>query len=128
MARPMANPIRGAKKINNTVLPIPDQSNAMGPLATKAAPIIPPINAWEELVGRPQYQVIRFHMQAAISVAAINALSTIKGSMIPFPIMPATFRGKIRKATKLKKAAQITALYGLNTRVETMVATELAAS
>ena len=67
-------------------------------------------------------------MQAAIRVAAIKALSTIKGSMIPFPIIPATLRGKITKATKLKKAAQITAVWGRSTRVETIVATELAAS
>jgi hypothetical protein len=35
---------------------------------------------------------------------------------------------KIRKATKLKQAAQTTACFGERTRVETMVETELAAS
>ncbi len=105
----MAEPIKGAKKINRTVLPIPAQSKALVPLVTSAAPIMPPIKAWEELVGRPQYQVIRFHSQAAIKVAPIKALSTIRGSMIPFPIIPATFRGKMTKAAKLKAAAQMTA-------------------
>ena len=62
-----------------------------------------------------------------ISVAAITRLSTMFGSMIPVPIVTATFRWKIRKATKLKKAAQMTAIMGVSTRVDTMVATELAA-
>ena len=39
-----------------------------------------------------------------------------------------TLSGKIRNATKLKNAAQITAACGLSTRVETTVAIELAAS
>src|SRR5262245_39493851 len=42
--------------------------------------------------------------------------------------MPATLSGKTRKAAKLKNAAQITARWGLSTRVETTVAIELAVS
>ncbi|OQC35425.1 MAG: hypothetical protein BWX66_01601 [Deltaproteobacteria bacterium ADurb.Bin058] len=50
---------------------------------------------------------------------------------MPFPIIPATLKPKtspIPTAKKLKKAAHNTASLGLNTRVETMVAIELAAS
>ncbi len=54
--------------------------------------------------------------------------STTVMSMRPLPMVLATAVPKIRKATKLKKAAQITARLGDRTRVETMVATELAAS
>ena len=34
---------------------------ASGPSATNTAPTIPPMRAWDELEGRPKYQVIRFH-------------------------------------------------------------------
>jgi hypothetical protein len=48
--------------------------------------------------------------------------------MIPVPIVAATCKPKNRKATKLKKAAQMTAVRGERTRVDTTVATEFAAS
>ncbi len=54
--------------------------------------------------------------------------STIEMSMSPVPMVWATAVPKMRKAMKLKKAAQMTACLGLRTRVETTVATELAAS
>src|SRR4029453_5636331 len=47
---------------------------------------------------------------------------------MPLPTVAATLRWKSRKAMKLKNAAQRTAACGLSTRVETTVATELAAS
>ena len=49
-------------------------------------------------------------------------------SMMPVPIVCATCNPKNRKATKLKNAAQATAYCGRSTRVETIVAIELAAS
>ena len=49
-------------------------------------------------------------------------------SIIPAPIVWATPVPKMRKAMKLKKAAQRTAWRGDRTRVETTVAMELAAS
>ena len=48
--------------------------------------------------------------------------------MMPEPTVCATLRPNTRKAMKLKKAAQMTASCGLSTRVETIVAMELAAS
>src|SRR5215470_6844377 len=47
---------------------------------------------------------------------------------MPVPMVCATCEPKTRKATKLKKAAQATAICGRSTRVDTMVAIELAAS
>jgi hypothetical protein len=47
---------------------------------------------------------------------------------MPLPTIAATFRWKMKIATKLKNAAQITAWYGRSTPVETTVAIEFAAS
>src|SRR5678815_6064068 len=47
---------------------------------------------------------------------------------MPFPTIFATATPRTNTATKLKKAAQITAIPGVRTRVETTVAIELAAS
>ena len=49
-------------------------------------------------------------------------------SIIPLPTVAATAVPKMRNAMKLKKAAQVTACLGVNTRVETIVDMELAAS
>ena len=49
-------------------------------------------------------------------------------SIIPVPTVLATAVPKANAATKLKNAAQITALPGESTRVDTTVAIELAAS
>src|SRR3990172_11930404 len=54
--------------------------------------------------------------------------STTLVSTIPLPMVLATWMPRPKAATKLKKAAQTTACKGLRTRVETIVATELAAS
>ena len=49
-------------------------------------------------------------------------------SIIPFPIVFATFVSKMKSARKLNDAAHITAVNGLSTRVPTMVAIEFALS
>ena len=53
---------------------------------------------------------------------------TTARSTMPEPTVWATAVPKPNAATKLKNAAQITALPGLSTRVETTVAIEFAAS
>ena len=40
--------------------------NDPSPALITAAPAKPPMRAWEELVGRPQYQVMRFQTMAPI--------------------------------------------------------------
>ncbi|MEY9807902.1 hypothetical protein ABIF30_007509 [Bradyrhizobium elkanii] len=92
------------------------------------APTRPPISACELDEGIPSPQVITFQTIAPTNAAKITVASTTDGSMIPVPIVLATCRPKTAKATKLKKAAQNTAYCGRSTRVETMVAIELAAS
>ena len=58
----------------------------------------------------------------------ITANVTILMSIIPEPTVLATAVPKVNAATKLKNAAQMTALPGDSTRVDTTVAIELAAS
>src|SRR6185437_3757541 len=69
-----------------------------------------------------------FQAIAAVNAAKITAASTIFGSTIPEPTVWATFSPKKRKAMKLKNAAHNTAKRGDRTRVDTIVAIELAAS
>jgi hypothetical protein len=82
----------------------------------------------EELDGIPNHQVARFQIIAAVKPLPITVKSTTCGSIIPFPMVFATWSPNTRKAIKLKKAAQITAYFGERTRVETTVAIEFAAS
>src|SRR6266496_1829614 len=82
----------------------------------------PPTSACEELVGRPNHQVMMSQAVAPSRVARRSQAVTILGSIVPFPIVEATFTPKRKAATKLKKAAQSTASLGVRTRVETTVA------
>ena len=72
--------------------------------------------------------MIRSHTIAPISPAKITEKVTTCRSTRPEPTVFATAVPKVNAATKLKNAAQMTALPGLSTRVETTVAIELAAS
>ena len=65
---------------------------------------------------------------APVSPAPITASVTMLMSTVPLPIVWATPVPNTNAATKLKNAAQMTALPGDSTRVETTVAIELAAS
>src|SRR5438445_260171 len=113
MKAPIKPPSTGERKTKRAVLPIPFHSKALHPPLANPAPMRLNVRAWEELVGSPKYQVKRFQPIAENSVAAITALSTTSGLTRPLPIVPATFRWKTAKATKLKNAAHTTALHGL---------------
>jgi fructose-specific phosphotransferase system IIC component len=63
-----------------------------------------------------------------MSPAKMTGTVSAAGSTTPVAMVAATWVPKIRNATKLKKAAQITAKRGVSTLVETTVAIELAAS
>ncbi len=80
-----------------------------GPAFATPAPISPPMRACELLDGMPKYQVMTFQAIAPIRAPKITWLSTTPGSTMPLPTVAATFSSKIRMATKLKNAAQITA-------------------
>src|SRR3954471_18187215 len=101
---------------------------ALIPTLATPAPTSPPISACELLEGMPSAQVMMFQAMAPVSAANTTRGSTISAATIPVPTVCATCAPKIRNATKLKKAAHITACCGRNTRVETMVAIEFAAS
>src|SRR3954454_19313602 len=65
---------------------------------------------------------------APISPARITCWVTSSSLIMPLPIVLATWVPSTKAATKLKNAAQATALLGDSTRVETTVAIEFAAS
>ena len=106
----------------------PLRINDPSPALITAAPAKPPMRAWDELVGRPQYQVMRFQTMAPINAAKTTAWSTTLDSTTPLPTVVATLTPKPNAAMKLKNAAQATACMGDRTRVDTTVAMELAAS
>src|ERR1700760_2424318 len=122
------NPISGDSTIASNVFVSPLQTAAESPAFAMPAPTRPPISACELEDGMPRAQVIRFHTMAPTSAAKITDTSIMLGSMMPVPIVCATLSPNTRNATKLKNAAQNTAYCGRNTRVDTMVAIELAAS
>src|SRR3954469_4376582 len=125
---PAARPISGDRKMKMIVSFQPDGTIAAKPALATAAPAYPPINACDELVGRPKYQVIRSHTIAPTNPAKMTLKVTMWMSTSPDPTVLATAVPKAKAATKLKNAAQMTALPGLRTRVETTVAIEFAAS
>src|SRR6185369_13247630 len=125
-ARP--KPSAGETTMPATVLPTPDQITGLKPALAMPAPSRPPISAWDDDDGMPASQVMMFQVMAPPSAPKITASETMLASMIPLPTVAATCWPKNRKAIKLKKAAQNTAYLAGSTRVETMVAMELAAS
>ncbi len=122
------NPTSGDSTIASNVLDNPLQTAAEIPALAMPPPTSPPIKACELEDGIPNPQVIRFQTMAPIKAAKITWASITLGSTIPVPMVCATFSPNTRKATKLKNAAQNTAYCGRSTRVETIVAIELAAS
>jgi hypothetical protein len=121
-------PRRGAITINITILITPAKITELQPALATAAPTRPPTSVCEELEGKPYHHVRRFQVIAATNAAAITVRLITSGLITPFPIVAATFKGKIRNAMKLKKAAIPTAATGERTFVETTVAIELAES
>ncbi len=125
---PRAKPMRGERMMKLAVLIIPFQTRTSVPPFMRPVPIRPPMRAWEELLGRPSHQVMRFQIMAPPRAEKISRLSTIRGLIIPVPTVFATWAPIKKTATKLKRAAHMTAYWGLRTRVETTVAIEFAAS
>src|SRR3984885_3543850 len=122
------NPISGDSTMASKALVRPLQTAAEIPAFAMPPPTSPPISACELDEGIPNRQVIRFQTIAPMRAAKITCASITLGSMIPVPMVLATFSPNTAKATKLKKAAHSTAYCGRSTRVDTMVAIELAAS
>ena len=121
-------PTSGDSTIASNVFVKPVQTAADNPALAMPAPTRPPIRACELDDGIPRPQVIRFQAMAPISAPKITCASMTLGSMMPVPMVLATCSPKNRKAMKLKNAAHSTAYCGRSTRVDTIVAIELAAS
>src|SRR5436309_45147 len=128
--RPIAarSPISGDNTMKSSILLTPETCTTPHPPLTTPAPISPPTSACDELVGRPNHQVMISHAIAPIRVDRRSQAVTIAGSIVPLPMVDATFTPNTKAATKLNKAAHRTAIRGDRTRVDTTVATELAAS
>ncbi len=71
--KPRTNPMAGDRMMKLAVLMIPGHTRTHVPPLTSPAPISPPMRAWEELLGRPSHQVIRFQLIAAISAQRITS-------------------------------------------------------
>src|SRR5438552_3973623 len=125
---PTRRPTIGDTTMKTRIRVIPDQTSTPGPALVTPAPAKAPISACEELVGRPQRQVIQSHVKAAARPAKISGRSITSGFTTLFPMVVATATPKPKAATKLKKAAHATAARGVSTRVDTIVAIEFAAS
>src|SRR5712691_2980159 len=121
-------PSSGESTIAARVFDSPLQTTTATPALAIPAPSRPPISAWELLDGMPKNHVTRFQTMAPVSAPNTTRASTICASTMPVPSVCATCRPNTRKAMKLKNAAQATACCGRSTRVDTMVATEFAAS
>src|SRR6266540_1499947 len=89
--------------------------------------MIPPIKAWEELVGSPRINVNRFHAIAPIRAAITVVCAMADASTMPPPIILAT-AVDMNAPAMLSTAAIRTAHPGLRTWVETTVAMALALS
>ena len=126
--KPTVSPMSGARIMNTPILISPLATSAPNPPFATAAPANPPMSACEELVGRPQCQVMRSHAIAPTRPARMTHWSTAAGCTTPLPTVAATLTPKPNAATKLKNAAHTTACSGVRTRVETTVAMEFAAS
>src|SRR5919204_1334832 len=110
-----------------TLCASPCHCTPLKPDCASAAPTSPPMRACEELDGRPNHQVIRFHAIAPISAARTVCSFARPVSMIPFPTVLAT--AVVTNApARFATAATATASRGDRARVDTEVATALAVS
>src|SRR4051812_23528286 len=118
----------GATTMKISIFVQPATMIAPKPALTTAAPAYPPKSACDELVGRPKYQVMRFHVMAPSRPVRMTPYVTADKSTMPDPTVFATPVPNQNAARKLNIAAQPTACAGERTRVETTVAMEFAAS
>ena len=124
-------PISGARIIKEAIFIITSALMAPNPEAAMAAPAKPPISVCDDEDGIPNHQVAKFHIMAAtipekmignVMYCSSTAFETVLA--IPKPLKYLA----MKNATKLKAAAHNTALKGVRTFVDTMVAIEFAAS
>src|ERR687885_918894 len=123
-----AKAIAGAASAGMTTLcAIPCQSTPFEPDWTRAAPTRPPISACDELDGRPNHHVRRFHAIAPARAASSVCCVARFASISPLATFFAT--AVVTKApARLATAAMSTATRGVTARVPTEVAIAFAVS
>src|SRR3954453_19074269 len=111
----------------NTLPRTPSPRTELEQAAAKGAPTTHPISAWEEVAGKPNYQVMRFH-----EIAPIRPANTTVGVMAPALTTScatvAATASEMNAPAKLSAAAYVTASRGDIARVEIDGATTLAVS
>ncbi len=94
-----------------------------------AAPHRPPIRACDDDDGRPRHQVSRFQAAAPISAPAQIATPVVPiGTSMMSPPMVWATRTPAKPPSRFITAARPSAIRGVSDRVDTEVATALAAS
>src|SRR5712691_5664547 len=126
--KPSTRPMIGATTMKISVLYQPSTMMTLKPERMMAAPAKPPIRACDEEVGNAHHQVSKSQTIAPSNPAITTYWVTESMWIMPLPMVLATAVPRKKAATKLKKAAQMTASLGESTRVETTVAMLLAAS
>src|SRR2546425_2041129 len=123
-----ANAIRGATSAGMTTLcASPCHSTPFSPDCARAAPTRPPMSACDELDGRPNHQVSKFHTIAPKRAAStVFVLMRFEATM-SFPTVFATAVVTNAPARFANDAIR-TAILGVSARVETEVATAFAVS
>src|SRR3954447_4382893 len=105
----------------------PSPWTALVPSAAMVEPTTPPIRAWDELEGRPKYQVATFHAIAPISPANTIVGVIASASTMPLATVAAT-ASEMNAPAKFRIDASSTARRGDTARVEIDVATTFAVS
>ena len=122
--KPRRGEIRITPNITNTLF----HSMEFTPEICNAAPMSPPIMAWEEDEGSPMTQVMIFQSVAAVMAAIIPLMVMESMLTIPCPMVFATAVPKRRAPRNTSKAVMISALVMFIALDETMVVTIFDAS
>ena len=122
--KPRRGEIRITPNISNTLF----HSMEFTPEICNAAPMSPPIMAWEEDEGSPMTQVRIFQSVAAVMAAMIPLMVMESMLTIPCPMVFATAVPKMRAPRNTSKAVMISALVMFIALDETMVVTIFDAS
>ena len=122
--KPRRGEIRITPNITNTLF----HCMEFIPEICNAAPMSPPIMAWEEDEGSPMTQVRIFQSVAAVMAAMIPLMVMESMLTIPCPMVFATAVPKMRAPRNTSKAVMISALVMFIALDETMVVTIFDAS
>src|SRR5205807_6823731 len=106
--KPMARkkPITGDSTMKYAILLTPAIWTTPHPPFTTPAPMRPPTNAWDELVGSPNHHVRRSQERARGGKQGRGRAGTISGVMVPLRWVGAKLIRKRRAATNWRTGAR----------------------